>query len=287
LGGNGYLWAVNSLPVINSLVKPKQNTNYQHIMFIDTHAHLYASQFDNDRTAMIERAIANGVEQFFLPNIDLESIEPMLALEAQFPERCHTMMGLHPCSVDADYKKVLTTIEKWLQERPFCAVGEIGLDYYWSKEFVKEQKDAFRIQCRWAKELDVPIVIHARDSIDDLIEIVRAEKTDNFRGIFNCFGGSAAQAEQIIELGFLMGLGGVLTFKKARLDEVVAPIDLKHFVLETDAPYLSPTPYRGKRNESAYIPIIAQKLADAKGLPVETIAAATTENALALFDKVK
>ncbi|MGH1338128.1 MAG: TatD family hydrolase [Aureispira sp.] len=256
-------------------------------MFIDTHAHLYASQFDNDRTTVVERAVEKGVEQFFLPNIDLESIEPMLALEAQFPERCHAMMGLHPCSVDANYKQALATIEEWLGKRPFCAVGEIGLDYYWSKEFVEEQKDAFRIQCRWAKELDVPIVIHARDSIDDLIALVREEKTDNFRGIFHCFGGSPEQAQQITDLGFLLGLGGVLTFKKARLDEVVAPIDLKHLVLETDAPYLSPTPYRGKRNESAYIPIIAQKLAEAKGLPIETIAAATTENALALFNKAK
>lgn len=256
-------------------------------MFIDTHAHLYANQFDKDRTAVIERAVEKGVEQFFLPNIDLESIAPMLALEEEFPERCHAMMGLHPCSVDANYKKVLTTIEEWLSKRPFCAVGEIGLDYYWSQEFIKEQKDAFRIQCRWAKELDVPIVIHARDSIDDLIQLVGEEKTDNFRGIFHCFGGSPEQAQQIIDLGFLLGLGGVLTFKKARLDEVVAPIDLKHLVLETDAPYLSPTPYRGKRNESAYIPIIAQKLAEAKGLPIATIAEATTQNALELFGKVK
>jgi TatD DNase family protein len=254
-------------------------------MFVDTHAHLYASQFDEDRTAMIERAVEKGVEHFFLPNIDLASIEPMLALEEQFPERCHAMMGLHPCSVDADYKKVLDTIEGWLQKRSFCAVGEIGLDYYWSKDFVKEQQDAFRIQCRWAKELDLPIVIHARDSIDDLIALVREEKTDNFRGIFHCFGGSPEQAQQITDLGFLLGLGGVLTFKKARLDAVIEPIDLKHLVLETDAPYLSPTPYRGKRNESGYIPIIAQKLAEVKDLPIEKIAAATTQNALTLFGK--
>ncbi len=264
-----------------------KQTDNQLIMFIDTHTHLYASQFDKDRTAVVERAIEKGVEQFFLPNIDIASIEPMLALEKQFPDRCHAMMGLHPCSVDADYKKSLATIEAWLGKRKFCAVGEIGLDYYWSKDFIAQQKEAFKIQCRWAKELDVPIVIHARDSIDDLIALVSAEKTDNFRGIFHCFGGSPEQAQQITDLGFLLGLGGVLTFKKARLEEVIAPIDLKHLVLETDAPYLSPTPYRGKRNESAYIPLIAQKLAEVKGLPLEEIAAATTKNALDLFGQVR
>lgn len=252
-------------------------------MLIDTHAHLYASQFEEDRTKMIQRAFDNGIEHLFLPNIDADSIPGMLELEKAYPNQCHAMMGLHPCSVDANYKETLAMMEKWFEERPFCAVGEIGLDYYWSKEFVSEQKDAFRTQCRWAKELDIPIVIHARDSLDDLIEIVREEKTDNFRGIFHCFGGSIEQANQIIELGFLMGLGGVLTFKKANIGEVVEQIDLKHLVLETDAPYLTPTPHRGKRNESAYIRLIAEKLAEVKGISVEEVGKVTSATALDLF----
>lgn len=252
-------------------------------MFIDTHAHLYAEQFDQDRAAVIERAIQNGVEQFFLPNIDVASIQPMLDLEAQYPDRCHAMMGLHPCSVDAHYEQTLATIKQELDKRPYCAVGEIGLDYYWSMEFVEEQKEAFRLQSRWAQELDVPIVIHARDSLDDLIALVGELKTDNFRGIFHCFGGSLEQAQQIIDLGFLLGLGGVLTFKKANLGAVIEHIDLGHLVLETDAPYLSPTPYRGKRNESAYVPIIAQRLADVQGTSVEEVGKVTTANALQLF----
>lgn len=252
-------------------------------MFVDTHAHLYASQFDKDRTAVVERAIERGVNQFFLPNIDLPSIQPMLDLEAAFPGHCHAMMGLHPCSVDGNYEAVLETVKEWLDRRPFCAVGEIGLDYYWSKEFVEEQKEAFKIQSRWAQDLDVPIVIHARDSLDDLIDLVGELHTDNFRGIFHCFGGSLEQAQKIIDRGFLLGLGGVLTFKKANLGTVIEHIGLEHVVLETDAPYLSPTPYRGKRNESAYIPIIAQRLAEVKNVTVEEVANATTANALKLF----
>lgn len=252
-------------------------------MLIDTHAHLYSPEFDQDRPAMIQRAIDNGVQQFFLPNVDASSIPRMLELEAQYPGKCHAMMGLHPCSVDGNYKAVLAEMEKMLAERPFCAIGEIGLDYYWSLDFVKEQKDAFRIQCQWAKELDLPIVIHARDSLDDLIQMVGEEKTDNFRGIFHCFGGSLEQAQKIIDLGFLMGLGGVLTFKKANLDVIVQDIDLKHLVLETDAPYLAPVPHRGKRNESAYIRLVAEKLAEIKGVSLEEVGEITSQNALKLF----
>lgn len=255
-------------------------------MLIDTHAHLYSPEFDQDRPAMIQRAIDNGVQQFFLPNVDASSIPKMLELEAQYPGKCHAMMGLHPCSVDGNYKAVLAEMEKMLAERPFCAIGEIGLDYYWSLEFVKEQKDAFRIQCQWAKELDLPIVIHARDSLDDLIAMVGEEKTENFRGIFHCFGGSLEQAQKIIDLGFLMGLGGVLTFKKANLDVIVQDIDLKHLVLETDAPYLAPVPHRGKRNESAYIRLVAEKLAEIKGVSVEEVGEITSQNALKLFTKL-
>lgn len=250
---------------------------------VDTHTHIYVPKFDTDRDTMIERAIDDNVQHFFLPNIDRTSIPQMLELEAAYPERCHAMMGLHPCSVDQNYKKTLALMEKWFEKRSFCAVGEIGLDYYWDKTHIKEQKEAFRIQSRWAKELDIPIVIHARDSLDDLIELVGEEKTDNFRGVFHCFGGSLEQANKIIDLGFMMGIGGVLTFKKAGLDVVVKDIDLKHLVLETDAPYLTPHPYRGKRNESAYIKIIAEKLAEVKGITLDEVAQATTANAFKLF----
>ena len=251
--------------------------------FVDTHAHLYADQFNEDQDAMMQRAIKNGVSHFFLPNIDETSIDAMYDLESRYPGQCFAMMGLHPCSVNKDFGSVLSRMQAQLNVRKFCAIGEIGLDYYWSTTFKQQQIEAFRIQCGWAKQLDIPIVIHARDSLDDIIELVRAEKTPNFRGIFHCFGGSYAQAQQIIDLGFLLGIGGVLTFKKANLDTVLEKIDVQHLVLETDAPYLAPSPYRGKRNESAYIPIIAQKLADIKQVPVEKIAQITSENALNLF----
>jgi TatD DNase family protein len=194
------------------------------------------------------------------------------------------MMGLHPCSVEGDYKTVLAEIERHLFARKFVAVGEIGLDYYWSKEFIEEQKDAFRIQCRWAIELDIPIIIHARESLDDLIQIVREEKKDEkLRGIFHCFGGTLEQARQIIELGFWMGIGGVLTYKKSGLDEIVKDIPLEWLVLETDAPYLTPVPHRGKRNESGYLRFVAEKLAEIKGISLEQLAKITSENAHKIF----
>ena len=253
-------------------------------MLIDTHSHIYASEFDFDRDAMMARAFSQGVEKIFLPNVDLESIPRMLELEAKYPNNCFAMMGLHPCSVGADYKEVLNTIESWLGRRKFVAVGEIGLDYYWSKEFVEAQKDAFRMQCRWAMELDIPIIIHARDSLDDLIQIVSEEKKDaRLRGIFHCFGGTLEQAKQIMDLGFSMGIGGVLTYKKSGLDELVKSIPLEWLVLETDAPYLTPVPHRGKRNESGYIRIIAEKLAEVKGLSLEEVAEVTSRNAEKIF----
>lgn len=250
---------------------------------VDTHAHLYAEQFDDDRDAMMQRAIQQGISHFFLPNIDEQSIEPMLQLEGRYPGQCFAMMGLHPCSVQADFKTVLEKMEQWFEKRFFCAVGEIGLDYYWSTEFKQQQQEAFVMQCQWAKKRDIPIVIHARDSLDDLISIVEEQNTANFRGIFHCFGGTVEQAEKIIDMGFLLGIGGVLTFKKSNLSSVLSNIDLKHIVLETDAPYLSPSPHRGKRNESAYVAFVAEKLALAKGISVEQVANQTSENALKLF----
>ena len=250
---------------------------------IDTHTHLYAKQFDSDRDVMIQRAADAGVEQFFLPNIDSSSIPGMLALEEKYPERCFAMMGLHPCSVKENVEEELKVVESWLQKRPFCAVGEIGIDLYWDKTFFEQQKEAFLRQIRWAKSMDLPIVIHAREATDLIIGLLEQEKDERLRGIFHCFTGTAAQAEAIIGLGFLLGIGGVVTFKNAGLDKVVAGIDLQHLVLETDAPYLAPAPKRGKRNESAYVRLVAEKIAAVQQRPFAEVAAQTTANALALF----
>lgn len=252
-------------------------------MFIDTHAHLYAKAFSNDRTEMINRAIEAGIEQILLPNIDASSIEGMLALEEHYPDRCFAMMGLHPCSVKENYEEELAIVEEWWKKRDFIAVGEIGIDLYWDKTFVKQQQDAFLRQATLAIEHDRPIVIHARDSLDMLIELVQGIKEPGLRGVFHCFTGNVQQAQAIIDQGFYLGLGGVLTFKNSGLDKTVADLSLEHFVLETDAPYLSPTPYRGKRNESAYVSLVADKLASIKGVSKADVATVTTTNASKLF----
>lgn len=253
------------------------------MILIDTHTHLYASQFDEDRTEVVKKAIEAGIEKMYLPNIDSESIQGMLELEQAFPEHCFAMMGLHPCSVKENYNEELKVVEKWLKERPFVAVGEIGIDLYWDKTFFEEQKKAFLIQIEWAKELNLPIVIHSREATDVIIDILKTVKDDKLKGIFHCFTGTPKQAKEIIDLGFYLGIGGVVTFKKAGLDKTVQQIDLKHIVLETDAPYLAPTPYRGKRNESAYILNIAKKVSEAKEIPIEKVADITTNNALEIF----
>lgn len=254
--------------------------------FIDTHAHLYAEQFDEDREEMMQRALAAGVEQFFLPNIDSSSIEAMLRLEQAYPDRCFPMMGLHPCSVNANYKQELKIVEQWLNKRSFVAVGEIGIDLYWDKTFFEEQKTAFIQQTHWALERQLPIVIHSRESTEILIDLLGSLQDGNLSGIFHCFGGSVEEAKAIIDLGFYLGIGGVLTFKKSGLAQTLESIDLKHLVLETDAPYLAPTPFRGKRNESAYLLKVAEKLAEVKGLPLEEIGRITAKNAQAVFGAV-
>lgn len=254
-------------------------------MLIDTHTHLYIDRFDADRTETIQRAIDAGVERFYLPNIDSAHIENMLALEAAYPDRFFAMMGLHPCSVKENYEKELAIVKSWLDKRPFCAVGEIGIDLYWDKTFFEQQKDAFRRQIQWAKDLDIPIVIHSRESTWEVIAILQELKDEKLRGIFHCFGGNVQEANAITELGFHLGIGGVLTFKKAKLDETLKSVDLKHIVLETDSPYLAPKPYRGKRNESAYVKIVAEKLAAVKETSLEKVAEVTTQNALEIFGK--
>ena len=250
---------------------------------IDTHTHIYLEQFDEDREEMIQRALDSGVEQFFLPNIDSSSITRMLDLEEAYPGRCFAMMGLHPCSVKENFKEELAIVREWLDERPFCAVGEIGIDLYWDKTFLEQQKEAFLIQVDWAKELGVPIVIHSREATDILIELVEQAKDERLTGVFHCFSGTEEQARRIIGLGFYLGIGGVVTFKNAGLDKVMEKAGLEHVVLETDSPYLAPVPRRGKRNESAYVRLVAEKLAAIKGISFREVAEVTTKNAERLF----
>lgn len=254
---------------------------------VDTHTHLYLEQFDDDRAAVVQRALDNGVERFYLPNVDSRTIAGMLQMEKDFPGRCFPMMGLHPCSVKEDVEKELAAVEDWLGRRSFVAIGEIGMDLYWDKTFVEEQKMAFRRQANWAKSLGIPIVIHSRETTDLLIDLVGEEQDGRLRGIFHCFTGSVEQAEKIIDLGFLLGIGGVLTFKNAGLDKTIEKIALRHLVLETDAPYIAPTPFRGKRNESAYVRQVAEKLARVKDMDLEEVAEMTTQNAGRVFQRVE
>jgi TatD DNase family protein len=254
-------------------------------MFIDTHTHLYSEEFDADRYDRINDAISKSVTKFYMPNVDSSTIEGMLQLEVHFPDQCFPMMGLHPCSVKENYREELAVVKKWLDMRRFSAIGEIGIDLYWDKTFMKEQELAFREQIYWALEYNYTMVIHCRNAFDEIFTILRSyEKLP--KGIFHCFSGDFIQAEKILSLGnFKLGIGGVVTFKNSGLDKVVEQIPLHDLVLETDAPYLAPVPYRGKRNESAYIPLIAEKIAQIKNISIEEVARVTTENAIEIFEK--
>lgn len=254
------------------------------MQFVDTHTHLFSPSFDEDRTEIVHRAIKAGVETMLLPNIDVESIEPMYNLCAQFPQNCFPMMGLHPGSVDEKWEENLEIIRTNLFERKNCAVGEIGMDLYWDKTFVNEQAEAFRRQVNWAKELNLPIVIHAREAFDEIFAIVDELNDERLTGVFHCFTGTLEQAKKIQNYGgFKLGIGGVLTYKKAGLDDILKDVDLNELILETDSPYLPPTPHRGKRNESAYLLHVAEKLADVKGISLTEVAQITTKNANELF----
>lgn len=250
---------------------------------IDTHAHIYASEFDNDRDEVIQRALSQGVEKILLPNIDLDSIKPMLATEALYPDICRSMMGLHPCYVNSDVKKSLSTIYSWFEKHNFIAVGEIGIDLYWDKTYKTEQEYAFTTQLNWAKEMAMPVVIHTRDSIDETLHLLQREQNGTLSGVFHCFGGSIEQAKAINELGFHLGLGGVSTFKNGGMDKVIPSLNLDYIILETDCPYLAPVPHRGKRNEPSYAALIAQRIAELRGLDINEVDKMTTENAERLF----
>lgn len=252
-------------------------------MLIDTHCHIYLEEFDADRAAMISRAENEGVERFLMPAIDSETNNLMLGLESEFPGKCMAMMGLHPCSIKANFKEDLKTVRDYFEKRNFVAVGEIGLDFYWELTFSKEQYEAFNTQIEWALEYKIPIVIHSRNSIDECLKVVKEHQKGNLKGVFHCFSGTIEQANLAIELGFYLGIGGVVTFKNSGLDKVMKEISLNHVVLETDSPYLAPVPFRGKRNECSYLKYVVEKLSVVKGISKEEIAATTTKNAIALF----
>ncbi len=257
-------------------------------MFIDTHTHLYSAEFNDDRSEMIQRSLTNGVEKLLLPNIDIESIEGMHQLVKDYPTNCYAMMGLHPGYVKEDWEQQLAIIKDYLFKGNYIAVGEIGIDLYWDKTFIEEQKSAFSQQVNWAKELNLPIVIHAREAFQEIFEILDVLHDDRLKGIFHCFTGDSDQAKKALSYkGFKLGIGGVLTYKKAELDKVLENIDLSNIVLETDSPYLPPVPYRGKRNESSYLVHIAEKLADVYQISLKEVEETTTNNTFELFPSIK
>lgn len=253
------------------------------MILTDTHSHLYDKKFGDDQQEVIQRAFEEGVERIFLPNVDQHTVKGMLEIVEKHPTKCFPMMGLHPCHVKEDYEEELAVLKTHLDSGKYCAVGEIGMDLYWDKNFVEQQKEAFRTQIHWAKEKGLAIIIHCRDAFDEIFEVLESERDEKLRGIFHCFTGTIEQAKRAIGLNFYIGFGGVLTFKKSGLYEVAKAIDLKHIVLETDSPYLAPSPNRGKRNESAYLIHIAQKLADIHEKSLEEIAAITTDNSKKIF----
>lgn len=258
--------------------------HYFATVFIDTHAHLYHKQFDSDRREMVKRAVEAGLTKLYLPNIDHDSVTAMDAMADEWPDLCRPMMGLHPGSVGEDLTKDLEEVERLLAAGRYWAVGEIGIDLYWDKTFLGQQQEAFRTQVRWAKHLGLPVVIHNRESFDEVIAIVEEENDATLRGVFHCFTGTAEQARRVIALsGFYLGIGGVITYAKSGLATTMSEIGPDACVLETDAPYLTPVPHRGKRNESAYVPLIASALATATGHAVEAIARITSANAVQLF----
>jgi TatD DNase family protein len=252
-------------------------------MFVDTHSHIYSEEFSSDRNEVIERALNAGIKRIILPNIDSSTIKPMLDLADSSPSLFSPLIGLHPTSVKEDFRKELQIMEYWLDKRKFQGIGEIGIDLYWDKTFLSEQIEAFRIQIGWAKKLRIPIVIHVRDSFQEVIDVIIEEKDDSLMGVFHSFTGNIDQAWQVIGLGFKIGVGGIVTFKNSGMDAVVKEIDLKHILLETDSPWLAPVPHRGRRNECAYITAIASKIASIHQTSIEEVARTTSRNAQLLF----
>ena len=255
-------------------------------MLIDTHTHLYSEQFENDIDEVIARAKQNGVERFYLPAIDKSYTERMLTLESQHQDSMFAMMGLHPCSVHPDtIEEELAHVREWIDKRPFKAIGEIGIDLYWEKDFLQTQQDAFKTQIEWAKEKDLPIVIHCRDAFNEVFEVLEEVQDEKLFGIFHCFSGTKEEAQRAIDFNLKLGIGGVVTFKNGKIDQFLGDFDIKHIVLETDSPYLAPVPYRGKRNESSYLTHVCDKLVDIYRKTPAEIAEITTKNALDIFER--
>ena len=253
------------------------------MIITDTHTHLYSEQFNEDRDEMIQRALDANVSRFFIPAIDSTYLPAMLDLEKSFPKNMFLLMGLHPTHVKENVEEELAFVKKWLDKRPFYAVGEIGIDLFWDKTFIKEQQYAFKQQIEWAKEKDLPIVIHCRDAFDEVFEVLEEVNDAKLFGIFHCFTGTLEQAKKAISYNMKLGIGGVVTFKNGKIDQFLNEIAIEHIVLETDAPYLAPTPFRGKRNESSYITKVLDKLVDIYGLTSQEIAAITTQNSKDIF----
>lgn len=250
---------------------------------IDTHSHIYLPEFKADRKEMLERAEKEGVVKILMPGIDSGSHPSMLELENAFPGLCTSMMGLHPCSVNAEFRSELKIAGEYLEKRKFKAIGEIGLDFYWDKTYMDQQYEAYHEQIGWALQYDIPIVIHSRNSVDECIAVVKEHQKGKLKGVFHCFSGNETQAQRVIELGFYLGIGGVVTFKNSGLDKVMEKVSMDHVVLETDAPYLAPVPFRGKRNEPSYLKYVVEKLAGIKNIAKEEVARITTANAEKLF----
>jgi TatD DNase family protein len=252
-------------------------------MIIDTHSHIYLPEFDPDRAAMLAKAENEGIELILMPAIDNSTHSVMLQAEQDFGKKCIPMMGLHPCSVKEGYKAELRIITEYFEKRQFVAVGETGLDFYWDRTFTKEQYDSFQTQIELALQNNIPVVIHSRNSIDECIKVISENQKGDLKGVFHCFSGNIDQAKQIIDLGFYLGIGGVITFKNSGLDKVMADIDMKNIVLETDAPYLAPVPFRGKRNECSYLKYVVEKMTEIKNVSREEVENITTNNAKKLF----
>ena len=260
------------------------------MILTDTHTHIYYEKDQTKRNVLMQRCFDHKIERLFLPNVNTATIPMVMGLCADFPGNCFAMLGLHPCDVKdaADegnmaYPDELATIREAAKSHKICAIGEIGLDLYWDKTTLAIQQDAFRIQIKWAKELDLPIVIHCREAFHEIFEILTQEKHEKLRGIFHCFTGTEEQANKVVDIGFLLGIGGVVTYKNSGLDKVVAGIDLANIVLETDSPYLTPVPFRGKPNESSYLVYVAQKIAELKQISIDEVARITTENSKRIF----
>jgi len=252
-------------------------------MFVDSHSHIYSEEFSTDRTEVISRAVKAGVSKIVLPNIDSSTIKPMLDLADSNPQLFIPLLGLHPTSIKEDFRKELEIMEYWFEKREFAGIGEIGIDLYWDKTFINEQIEAFKIQIGWARKRRIPIVIHVRDSFQEVFEVLQQEKQESLKGVFHSFTGNADQAEQVIDLGFKIGIGGIVTFKNSGLDTIVRQIDLRHILLETDSPWLAPVPNRGRRNESAFITAVASKIAMLHETSIEEVGRITTQNAQQLF----